>query len=307
MCRNLFVSAALLAAVLLLSSCGRNATPGGEHPVEAVSALNTHLVNNDLTAFTRTALPPDLHVQLGKAWQAGRTRWPLDELPLSAQYPNALAALSAEDAHAGLMKVFDRQLASAERDLREAARLMTDFTVQFIQHQDTRLGESERAHYSQLVMAAGHWASTAPLADRERARQALDVLIPAARETNLTSEAAFSQAGMDKALRRIAPVMAAFKQVLVLYGLDFDALLNQAQLQQISHTGDQAEVELRYRLGGREITAVIPVEQIEGRWYVRDFVRHVREMVNVPEDNREAADTIAAYQQPAHQDGHHGL
>jgi len=277
----------LLSAALLLTGCGRDGkiTSGGADQEDAVRTLNTHLINNDLAAFARAALPPDIHAHLSEAWQTGRTRWPLDELPLSAHYPGALAALSAENARAELMAVFDRQLAGAERDLRQSARLLSAFMVQFIQHQTNGLySEHERAHYSQLITATGQWAAAAPLADRERAGQALDLMIPAARKADLGSDAAFAEAGMDDALDRIAPVMAAFKQALALYGLDINALLADARV----HAFSQSEVELRYWLGENEITAIIPVEQIDGRWYVSDFVRRVREAAHVPKTSREA-------------------
>jgi len=292
----------LLPGLLLLSACERDAAvtiePGGARPVEAITALNTHLIHNDLAAFARAALPPALHAQLEEAWQAGHTRWPLDEFPFSSHHPAILAALSAEDARTELMAVFDQQLAGAEHDLRQSAQLMAAFMAQFIQHQGHDLySDNERAHYSQLIMAAGQWAAAAPLADRERAGQTLDLLIPAARKAHLTNDAAFAEAGMDDALRRIIPVMAAFKQTLALYELDLNLLLTQARVKSFSQRGDQAEVELRYRLGQHDITAIIPVEQIEGRWYVRDFVRHVREAVNLQEANGDTPDAIAAIPQ----------
>jgi len=276
--RNFCISAALLVA-LLLPSCRHDdaATDdsGGAHPTQAISLLNMHLVNNDLAAFARAALPPERHARLDQAWTTGSTRWPLDEFPLAAHYPSVLAALSADNAHAELMAIFDQQLAGAEADLQQTALLMSVFMTQFIQHQDTTwYSESEQAHYSQLVAAAGHWASTAPLADRARALQGLELLIPAARTTGLTSEAAFAEAGMDEALRRLTPVLAAFKHALALYGLDLNAVLSAMQLQVSARSGDQAEVQMRYRLGTRDISASVQVEQLEGRWYVSDLLRH---------------------------------
>jgi len=271
----------LLLGTLLLPACTRDQadtaeSPGGARPVEAIAVLNTHLINNDLAAFARAALPPELHAKLSDAWQAGRTRWPLDEFPFASQYPAALVALSANDAHAELMQVFDRQLAGAERDLQQSALLMSAFMAQFIQHQDeTPYSEHERAHYSQLITAAGRWASSAPLADRTRAAQALDILIPAARKAELTSDAAFAEAGMDGSLHRLAPVIAAFKQALALYGLELDTVLSEAKLQLRSRDGDRAEIQMRYRLGADEISASIEVEQIEGRWYVQGFAGRV--------------------------------
>ena len=67
-------------------------------PALAVRALAGHMRSGDFAAFARDAVPPALHAELEAAWRDGRTRWPLDELPLSEQIPAALGALAAPDA-----------------------------------------------------------------------------------------------------------------------------------------------------------------------------------------------------------------
>jgi len=245
--------------------------PGGAEPVEAIAALNAHLIANDLAAFARAAVPPALHQQLIAAWQAGHTRWPLDELPLAAQHPNALAALAADDADTALLATFDAEVAGAGSGLRRMAQLVSIFALEFI-HQQEDYSASERAHYRQLVQALGNWAADAPLASRERAEQALDVLIPAARQAALTSDAAFAEAGMDAALERMIPVIAAGKQALALYGLELDAALADMRLQLADEHGDVAQVRMRYHLAGTALDVNIPLHRIDGRWYVTDFV-----------------------------------
>jgi len=273
---------AVLLGVLLLGSCRpgsgpapvADAEPGGGEPVVAVAALNAHLQANDLAAFARAALPPALYPQLAAAWEAGQTRWPLDELPLSSRHANALAVLAAEGSRAQLLSKFDAQLAGAGADLRRMAELLTIFALEFIQQQDG-YSASEREHYRHLLSALGQWAASAPLSERSRAEKALDALIPAAQETGLTTDAAFAGAGMEAALKRLTPLVAAGKQALALYGLDLDAALRGMQLQIIAEAGERAQVRMRYRLAGNVIDATIPMRRIDGRWYVADFVDDV--------------------------------
>jgi len=269
-------AAPVLAALLLLAAACQpeskhSGAPGGAEPVEAIAVLNAHLIANDLAAFARDAIPPALHQQLSAAWQAGHTRWPLDELPLSAQHPNALAALAADDARTALLATFDVEVAGAGSGLRRMAQLLSIFTLEFI-HQQEEYSASERAHYRQLVQALGNWTADAPLASRERAEQALDLLIPAARQAALTSAADFSEAGLETALKRMVPVIAAGKQALALYGLELDAALADVRLQLVDEHGDVAQVRMRYHLAGTALDVNIPLRRIDGRWYVTDFV-----------------------------------
>lgn len=170
-------AACLLPAMLALvvAACGWSDRPrvephlpGGATPVDAVEALNAHLVSGDLAAFARDALPADLHARLDAAWREGRTRWPLDELPLADTHPRALAALSADGAEASLQATFDRQFASAAAELRQTATALGLFAVQFIQ-QHGEYSEAERAHLGQVIAALSAWAADAPLTDRKRA------------------------------------------------------------------------------------------------------------------------------------------
>lgn len=279
----------LLAALALLpAGCTRNAgedetdtaKPGAATPAEAVRGLTHHLVANDLAAFARDAVPPDLHARLDTAWRAGRTRWPLNELPFADRHPAMLAALSADDAPQALQHTFDRQFANAAGELRNTAATLGLFGVQYVERQGD-FSESERRHFAQLVDAASRWAMQAPLSDRKHAAEAIRLLTIAAREARLDSPEDFATAGMDDALRRMTGVIAAGKQALKPYGLDLDADLSAMRVSLQSQTGDVAKVRMEYMLAGTAIDTVVDVERRGGRWYVSDLVGNAEAAVAV--------------------------
>jgi len=269
-----------LAVALGLAGCGgrepaRTAPVGATEPVQAVALLNAHLHDNDLAAFARDAVPPDLHAPLAEAWQAGRTRWPLDELPFERRIPGMLAALSADDAETRLRKSFDRQFAHADGEIRAAAQALGLFGEKYLQS-DRRLSDDERAHYVQLVKVVTDWGAQAGLGDPRRGHAVIPTLALAARGSGLRSEADFRRMGMDESLRRLGPMAAALKDALRGYGLDLDAALEGMTLTEEAREGDHARVRMRYVLGGETIDTAIAVEQVDGRWYVSDFLRHAR-------------------------------
>ena len=272
----------LLAVASGLAGCERRQEAGPAEPAEpptpgeTVRRLTAHLVDNDLDAFARDAVTPQLHAQLGQAWREGRTRWPLDQLPFAQHLPRAMAALSAPDAETTLQQAFDRQLANAS--LASAAEFLTVFTVQYI----TRQGDfsaGEREHYPQLVQAFGAWAGQAPIGDRARARATIARMTAAAREAGLDSDAAFAEAGMSASLQRMSRVLAAAKQVLAGYGLELDADLRAMDVQLLSQTGDVARVRLQYALAGTPIDTIVQLERRGGTWYVSDFLRRAEAAV----------------------------
>ena len=280
-----------LAFAPMLSACKREA-PAPEQqaatPAETVRLLTRHLLDDDLDAFARDAVPPALYARLETAWREGRTRWPLDQLPFAEHLPRAMAALSAPDAERALMQGFERQLANA--NLGPAAEFLTVFTVQYIVQQGD-FSVSEREHYPMLVQAVGSWARGAPIGDRARARAAIDTMAAAAREAGLDSDAAFTEAGMQDSLRRMSKVLASGKTVLDSYGLDLYADLRGMDVQLQSQTGDLARVRMRYRLAGSPIDAVVQLERRDGRWYVSDFLRHAEDAVAARADADMGLDT----------------
>ncbi len=271
---------ATLALCLLAAACGTPATDTGDGgtaapatPALAVRRLTAHLRDGDLAAFARDAVPPSLHAQLDAAWRSGGTRWPLDELPLSAKLPQALATLAAPGSEAALQRSFDRQFAGASGELRSTANTLGLFAVQYVRNEGD-FSVDERMHYAQLVTALSGWAQAAPLSDKRKARATIAALAAAARNTQLASDADFARRGMDDSLRRLRPFLSTAKRVLAGYGLDIDAGLASMDASLQSQTGDTARVRLRYRIGDSTIDTVVAVERRDGRWYVSDHLRH---------------------------------
>ena len=269
--------------LLALAACGSDRgtasvpastrASGATTPAEAVLLPTRDLRDNDLAAFARDAVPPALYARLETAWRAGRTRWPLDELPLGAKVPAILGALAAPGSEAKLGRDYDRQLAGAGGELRSAALALGLFGDKYLANEGD-FSADERAHYRQLVAATSRWAANAPLSDAKRAHAAIARLATAARASGLRSEADFARFGMDDSLRRLSGYERVLKQVLAGYGLDLDATLAGMRASEVERDGDHARVRMQYRFGGRDIDAVIGVERRDGRWYVADFLRH---------------------------------
>ena len=272
-----------LLVAMALAGCGQGGGPaavspmrgpsGATTPAEAVLLPTRDLHDNDLAAFARDAVPPALHARLDVAWRSGRTRWPLDELPLGAKLPSLLGALAAPGSEARIGRDYDRQLAGAGGELRSAALALGLFGDKYVANEGN-FSADERAHYRQLVAATSRWAAAAPLSDPRRAHAAIARMATAARATGLRGEADFARQGMDDSLRRISDFERVLKTVLAGYGLDLDATLAGMRASEVERDGDRARVRMQYRFGGRDIDAVVGVERRDGRWYVADFLRH---------------------------------
>lgn len=309
--RRLFLLAAGLCLMLAACCPGHQAPPtpadppaaamplGAETPEGAVQALLQRLAHNQLPELAHVALPPPLHQGMEAAWREGRSRWPLTELPLDDNIPKLLAALNQPLAEETLRRGFRRQLAGQTPALQDAAYNMALFGKEYLRREG-RYSEQDRQHYVQVLRVLGQWARQAPLGDAERGHQGIRLLVEAAGQSAAKRDEDFSRLGMDESLRQLVPLLVAMKRLFALYGLDLDAALASTQVRTLSQQGSHAEVELRYELAGQSITTVMVVEQVDGRWYLADYLRAAREVQGVAPAPA-AAGTAAAAQAPGAQ------
>lgn len=292
------IAALMLPAVLAVAGCQRAPAPVVEptptEPTQAVEQLVRDLTRNDLVSWSRHAVPPGLLARLELAWDEGRTRWPLTELPLDDRLPAFIDALAAPGAEKQLLTVYRRQFSGANAELRSAAATLGLFATQYLRNEGDYSAD-ERAHYAQLVQAVSRWGQKAPLGDPQRAQQAIPQLVAGARQTGLAGgPERFRALGMQRSLERLGPFFGRLKQVLHAYGLDLDADLGGARATLLTQQGDRARVRLDYTLAGQAIQAELDVERHDGHWYLSDALRHAQ-----AEAERPAAAASTASPPPA--------
>ena len=245
-------------------------------PVDAANLLRDRLLAHDGAGFARLAVPADLHARLAVGWKDGRSRWPLDELPLDGRLPKMLATLQAPGADKALMTTFRQQFAGADRDIDQAIRTLALFGGEYVQNDGDYTAE-EREHIGQAIVALQGWGLQAPFADKARAQRFFTALTAAARRSGIEGKAgnaAFTKLGMQASLTRLSPFLATLlAQLRQQYGLDVDASLRALRVTLLQQTGDTARLRLQYPLAGRDIDAVVPAVRIDGHWYLADFVQ----------------------------------
>lgn len=273
-----------LCGLMALAACKREpvASPApASGPEAAVRQLSERLLSNDLEGFARHAVPAGEYARLEIAWREGRSRWPLTELPLDDQLEPMLAALAAPESERKLQQSFRRNFANQNKDLKDAARSLGLFGVEYVKREGVYTAE-ERAHYAQVIAALSDWAAQAPLGDPKRGAAAIPKLAAAARRTGLTSEQAFHDAGMSGSLKRLAPFFAQSKNTLAGYGLSLDRSFSGLRTELMEEKGDQARVRIHYPLAGREIDTVVSLERRAGRWYLTDYLHHAEQALAIP-------------------------
>lgn len=278
---------ALAVALALLAGCRaeEDAPPAARPaptPTAAVQRLLDDLARDDLGAYAVHALPPDLYARSDAAWRAGRSRWPLTEVPLSAHLPTGIDRLATPGAEAVLRRGYRQQFAGAHGELRSAATTLGLFARHYVER-EAGYPADERAHRLRLIDVLVGWAQTAPLGDRARIEPMLPRLARAARESRLQGgEAAFSQAGMHRSLVRLRPLLRQAKRELASLGLDVDRALRGARIETVSASAQRARLRLRYVLAAEEVTVMLDLVRRPEGWFLVDSLRHAQGALGPP-------------------------
>lgn len=260
-----------VALLLALAGCKpplppQAQTPPGS-PEEAVQRLAADLAQGNLAAFAGHAVPAGEHAVLDQAWRDGRSRWPLDTLPLDTRLVPLVQALAAPDAERQLGGDYDRQFAGQAVEIRQAVRTLAQFGGQYVQT-EPRLDATDRAHYAQLIPALADWATAAPLADAPRAHQALRTLVASARGTGIHSEADLRTPGLDAGLARLTPFLSTLLDTAAGYGLDLRTSLTDLRTETAQVQGERAVVPVAYALAGAVVHTQVAMQRQDRRWYL---------------------------------------
>ncbi len=271
---------ALLILLLALGACRRDPPEAGPKapgdPVAAVQDLAKALRDNDLVRYSRLSLPPDLHDRSEALWNARvAAAEPVDDAD-AAEYDRMMARLTAPDAEAQLNRDVEPRLAKLETEIAGQWPLMQGTALIFLNaaiQANTGLSSAEKVHAGEVVSGMMDWAQPALFTDRERARQAIAVLVDTADQLALPTLAQARALEMMPAMEKGGIALAGFKALAKAYDLDLDRALDGVQAELVSADGDTAQVKVSYPLQGRTVSFPMSMLRRGDGWYSAEAVR----------------------------------
>lgn len=288
-------------AVLVLAACSREeAAPKPDSPVAAIEGLAQSLRENDLVAFSKLSVPPSLYAQMQARWEARQASQPEPSAEERAEVERMLTKLTAPGAEQALYSELEPTLVKFESEMAAQMPLMvamgSGFVSASIQNNET-LSEQQKKHAGEVVGALTGWATTLPVADREKARQATTIVVETARALDIEDAEQLRNLGFEQTLEKGGIVMGGGKRIAALYGLDADSILDSVQATPVSEQGDQAVVKVEYTLLGKPVSFHLDMVRQEGGWYSADALASAQEQL--AEDEGESEDFEAEYETDA--------
>lgn len=256
--------------------------PGGATPEAAVQDQVKYLKAADFAGFWKHALPPADYATLRADWPREHAG---DPQP-SAEDRAAFEAKMKEFTEPGAE---DKLYAQAKPMLAQWQKQYSDqlpFFIGVMQgisrtaiDQNHTMTPAQKKQVNDVLDAFVPWAQQQQTAwfDLAKARQAIDAFVATARQLDLKHADQLRAMDFDTAMQKYGVGFTGLKNVLAIYGLSVDQVLDSVKVTPLENANGHARVKLDYTLLGKPLSTEATLVQQDGRWYSEDLLQNVRD------------------------------
>jgi hypothetical protein len=270
-------------SMLALSACTVNKNEAAKDPVTAAKDLSVAIRDNDFDRFSHIMVPPDLYAKLEDRYKEKQKNSPAPSAEDNKQFSDNVAKFTAPDAEDKLFAEIQPKLAEMGPRIPMMVGVVSGMAGQSIAQND-KLSKAEKDQANAVLTAITKWATTAPLADPDKAKQAIKVIVGAARDLKLTTLDDAQKLSFPEVMQKAGIVVGGLRNTLTVYGFDTDKMLDSVKTEKKSEDGDKAVVTVSYSLLDTPVSVDVDMIQRDGRWYSADLVKSVEDSLAKPAD-----------------------
>jgi hypothetical protein len=272
----------MLLAALALAACHKShqdqLTEATDTPQQAVETAVDDFKAGHFDALLEHSLPPEDYKSLRANW-AQKRQHALDEV--SAADRKRFATRMHELTEPGAkQKEFDKLkpvLDAWQKKYKDRLPMMVGV---FRIMAGTKITQSKTLSPKQKRQARGvldalaQWAEKTDWGDKDKAKQAVGIVVDTARALKIKTLEEANKLSYKEAMQRYATAWKGLRQLLAVYGLSLDDIMDSAKVKTVRKDGDTATVQVDYTILDKPMTSTIAMRRQGKRWYMRDFVRY---------------------------------
>ena len=264
------------AAAPAVTSTQAKAAPD---PAQQIRELARLFRQGDLVALAETALPPSSMEELRLGIELAQLQPISDEdrLEFAEKLERATGPYAVDD----LMAQIEPELEKARPQLPGAVMLGFGAIHMAITSPDSELTDEQREMIRLAVPNLQNWIASTDVLSSKTMRQALTLLVDAARQTGIDNLEDLRTLSFDQMLGHGNRMLAAGKSAVRLYGIDLDAVADSLQVDVLEQDGDAAKVRTTFTLLGARLFADHELRLIGGRWYPKHAAARVEHQETV--------------------------
>ncbi len=268
-------------SLFALSACTGDKNLASKDPATAAKDIAVSIHDNDFNRLSHIMVPPDDYAKLETRYKDEAAKKPAPSAEESKQFTDSVTKFTAPDAEDKLFAEIQPKLAQVGPQIPMMVGMVSGMAGQSIA-QNPKLSPAEKTQATAVLTAITKWATTAPLADPEKAKQAIKVVVGTARDLKLTTLDAMQKLSFSDAMEKAGTGMGGVRKALAVYGFDTDKMLDSVKAEKKSESGDTAVVTVSYSMLDTPVTADIAMVKRDGRWYSADLVKSVEDSLSKP-------------------------
>lgn len=276
---NLLATAGL--TLLLLAGCKGNSNEAAKDPVTATKDIAAAIRANDFDRLSHIVVPPDLYTKLEARFKEEAAAKPKPTDAERKQFADGVTKYTKADAEEKLFAEIQPKLSEVGAQMPMMVGMFGGMAGQSIQ-QSATMSPSEKTQATALLTAITKWATTAPLSDPAKAKEAIKLIVTTARDLKLTTLDDMQAMSFQQAMQKTGTFVGGLRSALAVYGFDTDKALASVDAKKKSEDGDNAVVTVTYSLLDTPVTADVNMVKRDGRWYSADAVKNVETMLAKP-------------------------
>ena len=276
-----------LAGMISLAACSdsgdQSATPKTQEQVKEIAAEGpdsylkesiSALRNNDISTVFKMMMPETEYQKAVSEWDTKR------EQPVSikdaANFAAQMEKLTADGAE-------DALFAEASMMLDQMAPQIPMFigmgtmSLQASVDQTEFDTDEEKQRAKKLITAMGEWAGKANFTDKDKAKKAIAILCSTARNLNMSTVEEFNTLTFDQALVKAGSAFGGLKNILGVYDLSVDQMLDSVKIDMLENDNDKAKMDIGFNVFGTQQNVIADVIRVDDRWFSADAIEKMNE------------------------------
>jgi hypothetical protein len=251
----------LAVGALCLTACGGG--PDNSSPAGAINASVSALKSNDLTALVNNVVPADKLAEARAEW----TKKSMSDEE-KAEFNMKLGMLTAAGAEDNIFMMLKPNLAEAQMGLQQGIGMLGMVAAMSVNSPD--MSPEEQANFQKLMQGMQAWGQGIDLNDEAKLKQALGIACNAVRATGIKNADDLMALSFDQAMVKGGGILAGAKQILSLYKLDLDGVLNSISVGSPTINGDLATLPVTVTVFGQTFTGPATYKQVAGKWFAEN-------------------------------------
>ena len=196
-----------------------------------------------------------------------------------AEFTGFMGLLSAPGSEEVILAMVEPKLAEFQAGMMQFVALFQGMGAMQIQQLKDVDAEGKK-NLTDALNASAQWVTTNDLTNRDKAKQAIAMVVAKSRDLGIQTIDQFVQLDYDDLLDKGGEVLALFRDLLTHYGIQVDSLLDSIEIETLSNDGNEAVVETRFSFLGTPQKVKTTLVNQDGQWVSQDAVQQAQ-MVSI--------------------------